>query len=145
MENKSLKKFESVYKSLSSNEQELINENGYTYLFSKADLFLKVGAEVYRKNDFYHQPSTNDILELEVLKDGCKQVLECRGLTDTRAFTNLDVRGFAQLMNLFHYESSQRKSKYNFELGGQKGILDAITFIHVVDGNELTLYNFCRK
>ena len=145
MQTAELKVFESSFNQLSETEKQLLLDSGYSYIFSKAYRFLEVGPDAYRQSDYFEQPSTKISEELEILKKGCRQILECRGLIDKRAFMDLDVTGFSQLMTLFHYKSVKRKTTYKFEIEGKKGILDAITFSHVVNGDELVLYNFCTK
>jgi hypothetical protein len=120
-------------------------DNNFPYIFSKAFIYLKKGPVLYRKDDFFHQPPvTLSEIQLEILANGCHQVLEGRGLTAESPFIDLNVEGFYNLFRLFHYDSLSRKTKHTFSLGDQRGILDAITFSHAVDGNEVTYFNFIK-
>jgi hypothetical protein len=137
-----LAQFEAAYALLAPAEQELMDNSNYPYIYFKAFNYLEIGAEAYRKDDFFGQPKSNNKEELLVIKNACKQVLACKGLTDAAPFSEIGITGFYQLMGLFHYESVKKKSRYGFNWNEQRGILDAITFQHAVDKTELTLYNF---
>jgi hypothetical protein len=118
-------------------------ENNFPYIYSKAYMFLEKGAVLYRKDDFFHEPPVDYTEEdIEILKNGCRQVLEGRGLTADFPFINLDVGGFYALFRMFHYENESRKTKYSFRYEGKKGILDHITFAHIVDDNTISFFNF---
>lgn len=103
----------------------------------------KPEALLYRRDDFFHElPVDFTEEDIEILKNGCRQVLEGRGLTADFPFINLEVGGFYALFRMFHYESESRKTKYSFHYEGEKGILDHITFAHIVDGNIISYSNF---
>jgi hypothetical protein len=142
MQQDPLAQFESAYALLSPTEQELIDNSNYPYIYFKACNYLKLGPEKYRKDDFFGQPKSTNKEELLVIESGCKQVLECKGLSEVAPFSEIGITGFYQLMGLFHYESIKKKSRYGFIWNDQRGVLDAITFQHAVDKIELTLYNF---
>ena len=142
MSNNAILLFEKSYEKLTPIEQELIDNCNYTYIFFKAYNYNQTGPALYRKEDYFKQPQTTDPKELAIIQQGIEQVLVCKGLVESNPFTNLEVGGFSQLMALFHYEAIHRKTTYRFFLNAQKGILDAITFRHVMDKSELRLYNF---
>lgn len=142
MSNNAIEHFEKSYEQLTPKEQELIDNCNYTYIFFKAYNYSQTGPALYRKDDYFKQPQTTDPNELAIIQQGIEQVLACKGLCSENPFMNLGVTGFSQLMTLFHYKSIQRKTTYRHFVGEQKGVLDAISFQHVVDKNELTLYNF---
>ena len=48
--------------------------------------------------------------ELEILKLGCEQVIEGKGLFSRNPFVNIDVAGFSSLMRLFHFEAVSRSA-----------------------------------
>jgi hypothetical protein len=129
----------------SEKEKNLVDSNRFVYIFSKAWLYTKLGPEKYRKDDAFNQPPVDfDHEDLEVLANGCRQVLEGVGLTIEKPFTEIDVMGFSALFRLFHFKNIQRKCKHGFIFNGKRGALDSITFQHVIDGSKVVYYNFCE-
>jgi len=124
--------------SMTTEEKELFQTNRYSYLFDKAYKYLKMGSEIYRKNDMLNQPDKNcSDEELELIKNGCQQVLKGKGLTAENPFSELDVVGFRLLFDLFHFEQIERVS---YNLGDGK-FVDEIKFQHLMDGSIVTYYN----
>lgn len=118
-------------------------KNRFSYIFEKASLFLKFGKEKYRKLDFFNEP--NELLsdeQIELVIQGCKQVLDGRGFISEKPFENLGVTGFYALMRLFHFEPISRKSKI-IQLKDSNGVLDEITFKHIIEATEVTYFNYC--
>jgi hypothetical protein len=106
-------------------------------------LFLKFGKEKYRKLDFFNEP--NELLsdeQIELVIQGCKQVLDGRGFISEKPFENLGVTGFYALMRLFHFEPISRKSKI-IQLMDTNDVLDEITFKHIIEDSEVTYFNYC--
>lgn len=129
----------------SEKEKNLVDSNRFVYIFSKAWLYTKLGPEKYRKDDAFNQPPVDfDHEDLEVLANGCRQLLEGVGLTIEKPFTEIDVMGFSALFRLFHFKNIQRKCKHGFIFNGKTGALDCITFQHVIDGSKVVYYNFCE-
>ncbi len=129
----------------SEEEKILILPNRFAYIFSKAWLYMKLGPEKYRKTDAFNQPPSDlDKEDLEIIANGCRQVLEGIGLTKEKPFTNLDVMGFSALFRLFHFQNIQRQCRHGFMLNGKSGALDCITFQHLMDGSQVVYYNFCE-
>jgi len=134
-----------LFSHMSEKDKELANQNQYAYLFSKAFLFLKQGPVIYRKHDFFHQPPAELTAEgILVLQNGCRQILLGKGLSAESPFTDLGVHGFSGLLQLFHFQQKNRTTKYGFKMGNSSGVLDCITFQHIMEENRITtLYNFC--
>ena len=127
-------------------EKQLMNENRFPYIFSKAWVYLKMGAEKYMKNDaFNQQPTDYDEEDLAILSNGCKQLIEGIGMSMEKPFTGLDVMGLYALFRLFHFQAIDRKTHHNFMLNGKNGALDGITFEHIVEGGQVVYYNFCEN
>jgi len=136
--NKLLQELKLLLKTLSPDEKELFQTNRYAYLFDKAYKYLKMGPEMYRKNDPLNQPDKNcSEEELELIENGCQQVLKGKGLTAENPFTELDIIGFRLLFDLFHFEQIERVS---YNLGDGK-FVDEIKFQHLMDGSIVTYYN----
>lgn len=134
-----------VIHNFSEAEEERVDENRFPYIFSKAWSYLKIGPEKYRKNDAFSQPPSDfDDEDLEVLANGCRQVLQGIGLTKENPFSGLDVMGFSALFRMFHFEKSSRKTYYNYTHNSKRGVLDEITLTHVIDNTQVVYYNFCE-
>lgn len=140
----SFEKLDALMDSLTNEEQETMLENQFPYIYSKANQFLQMGADTYRKGDFFKQPPEEMSQEdLDILQLACRQIAEGKGFDKNKPLTGLGVSGFYDVMQLFHFQSKSRETFYQFRLGEEKGALDCITFQHRVDGREATLYNFC--
>jgi len=145
MESSQTALLDKIINQFSEKEKNLVDSNRFVYIFSKAWLYTKLGPEKYRKDDAFNQPPVDlDYEDLEVLANGCRQVLEGVGLTIEKPFTELDVMGFSALFRLFHFKNIQRKCKHGFIFNGKTGALDCITFQHVIDGSKVVYYNFCE-
>jgi hypothetical protein len=140
-----LNEFDAFFKSLTEADRQTAQENRFPYIYSKAALFLKMKPEIYRKNDFFGQPPAEfDEEDIAILKHGCQQVLEGKGFKKENPFTGLDVFGFSALMRLFHFQQLSRKTFHTYEHEERTGILDCITFRHLVEDTEVVYYNFCE-
>jgi hypothetical protein len=71
-------------------------------------------------------------------------VLEGKGFKQENPFAGLGVGGFYALMRMFHFEPCGRKTLHLHKHDGKKGMLDCITFRHMVDENEVLYFNFCE-
>ena len=122
---------------LSDELLDLVVNNNYEYIRTKAESYLNKGPGEYRKGDFYNMPPEDISNEdLDQIKKGCEQILEYRGMTSGTAFEGLTVGGFYQLMNLFHFNGVEQKAHWEENI-----IIDEILFRHVVTGDEAILFN----
>ena len=137
------KSLDEVMDAMTEEQQLWALENQFPYMFTKAADYLNVGPEQYSKEDYFHLPKTTDPEELELIKQGCIQLCMGKGLYEDQPFTGLGVSGFYLLMGLFHFKSVSRKTKRGVFIDGQRGVLDCITFEHLMDGRCATYYNFC--
>ena len=145
MGNSSFVALNKVIDQFSDEENNLVDSSRFPYIFTKAWLYLELGPEKYREDDAFNQPPADFYEEdLQILANGCKQVLEGIGLTSEKPFTNLDVMGFNALFRLFHFQNVRRKCKHGFIYKDKRGALDCITFEHIMDGSEIVYYNFCE-
>jgi hypothetical protein len=140
-----LQALDEVINNFSEEEKILMNTNQFAYIFSKAWMYLKMGPEIYRKHDAFNQPPSDfDHEELQIIANGCNQILKGIGMTEHNPLTNLDVFGFYNLFNLFHFENSSRKTNHNYTYNGKIGALDCITFQHIMNDSKIVYYNFCE-
>ena len=141
---KTMEKIEKVLSLMNSDEQEYCILNQFPYIFTKAELYLKIGPDKYRKEDFFQQPLLNlGTVDMESIRYGCEQIIEGRGFNYTTPLQGLGVSGFYSLMELFHFKFESRKTKYSFKYEEEKGALDIMTFTHQMDDRKATLFHFC--
>jgi len=122
--------------------ETLAIQNFYEYIRVKADRFLTIGPENYRKEDYFNQPEegiSNIIIEL--LKKGCIQILTYKGLTIKTAFIDIGIEGFHRLMALFHYKIKKQR----IILRGRDFIIDEMNMEHTVSGEKMKLFNKVTK
>ena len=133
-----LERMNKMTDALSEEERKLFTDCRFSYIFTKADLYLRIGPEKYRRQDFFGMPDIEwDKDELEIIEDGCRQILEGLGFTPEKPFTGLGVTGFRQLFELFHFEHSGRETTSP----GSGKFLDKMKMRHLMDGGEVTYYN----
>ncbi len=107
-------------------------------------MYLKLGPDNYRKEDFFQQPPLNVATkDMESIRYGCEQIIEGRGFDHKTPLQGFGVSGFYRLMELFHFQFESRKTKYSFKYEEEKGALDILTFAHQVDDGKATLFHFC--
>lgn len=129
------------YEDLSVNIQKKVVENNYEYIKVKAQNYLEIGANKYREQDAFGYPLEEwDKNDLKQLKDGCKQILKYKGLTEKSAFEGLSVSGFYKLMEMFHFEFVRRETNSESDFFNDK-----IVFKHRIAGFFTTLYNKLKK
>jgi hypothetical protein len=106
-------------------------------LYTKAYYFIKDGAEAYASSDAFKLPDSSfNGEDLELLKLGCNQILEGRGFSSKNPFKNLGIRGCHKLFELFHFKFvNQTVTKVD------GGMLDKMTFKHVMDKKHISYYN----
>jgi hypothetical protein len=141
---KTMEKIESILSLMNSDDQEYCILNQFPYIFTKAELYLEIGPDNYRKEDFFQQPPLNlDTVDMESIRYGCEQITEGRGFNYSTPLQGLGVSGFYRLMELFHFQFESRKTKYSFKYEEEKGALDIMTFTHQMDDRKATLFHFC--
>jgi hypothetical protein len=141
---KTMEKIESILSLMNSDDQEYCILNQFPYIFTKAELYLEIGPDNYRKEDFFQQPPLNlDTVDMESIRYGCEQITEGRGFNYSTPLQGLGVSGFYRLMELFHFQFESRKTKYSFKYEEEKGALDIMTFAHQMDDRKATLFHFC--
>jgi len=91
--------------------EQLASSNFYEYIRTKAIRFFTIGAVEFQKHDYFAEPSNPQENEkVEFLLNGCKQIINYKGLTKETAFENLCIEGFYSLMSLFHYKVVQQST-----------------------------------
>jgi hypothetical protein len=124
------------------NLEDLFVENHYAYIYSKAQLYLRLGPGRYRKADYRGYPPVEWEEEYgkelyDVLESGCRQVLAFKGLTPETAFEGLGICGFNRLIWLFHFGLEMQSA--NPLPGG--GFIDRMNLKHTMNDMKMILYN----
>jgi hypothetical protein len=109
----------------------------FGYILTKAKVFLKIGAELYRRGDALGMPPeewTPDTLT--TIRQGFEQLLDCKGYRPNEPLAGIGIAGLYDLMATLHFKMIRQKAhreEHNF--------LDEIIFQHIMSGNTITIYN----
>lgn len=123
-------------------ENKLFIENRGPYILTKAYRFFVSSPEEYRRGDALNMPDvTWSSRDLELVKLGCQQLMEGKGLTPENPLNKLGVRGCHLLFGLFHFSMA---SQYASSLEPGK-FLDKMVFQHIMDGSNIIYYNLVDK
>jgi hypothetical protein len=117
----------------------------FPYIYSKAANYLEIGPDLYRESDAFKQPKSQDTIILEDLKKGCMQIMEGKGFSNEAPFEKISVAASYALMEMFHFRFMSRKSSYMVFLADQKGLIDHMTFSHLIQKQLVTWYFFTSK
>jgi len=117
----------------------------FPYIHSKAANYLEIGPDLYRESDAFKQPKSIDPIILEDVKKGCMQIIEGKGFRKDAPIAAISVAASYALMELFHFRFMSRKSSYGVFLGDQKGVIDHMTFSHLMQKQMVTWYFFTPK
>ena len=113
----------------------------FGYIHFKAYSYLARGPEAYRKQDAFGMPPEGTSLSIFAMIDqGCRQILEWRGIDETRPLEGLGINGFYRLIELFHFESIGQSATFNKD----GTVLDKMKIKHAVTDEEMTLYNMVK-
>ncbi len=128
---------ETLINQFSDEDTKLCLENRFPYLYTKAYYFNREHPESYASSDAFNLPDSSFSNEdIELLKSGCEQILKGKGFSSKIPFKNLGIRGCHKLFELFHFKfTNQQVTKVH------DGMLDKMTFKHVMDNKEITYYN----
>ena len=114
----------------------------FPYIYTKAANYLEIGPVLYRESDAFKQPKSQDPIILEYLKKGCMQIMEGKGFSNEAPFEEISVSASYALMEMFHFRFMTRKSSYFVFLADQKGVIDHMTFSHLIQKQMVTWHFF---
>jgi hypothetical protein len=115
----------------------------FVYMLSKADLYLKIGPNAYRKGDAFGLPDESLSPEdLAILRHGMEQICQFRGYDPAKPFRDLDIHGFYTLMRTLHFKL---ECQALVEFRGETDILDKMDMVHAIDGEGIVLYNLVPR
>ena len=117
----------------------------FPYIYTKASNYLEIGSVLYRESDAFKQPKSQDPIILEGLKKGCMQIIEGKGFSKEAPIEKISVAASYALMEMFHFRFMTRKSSYFVFLADQKGVIDHMTFSHLIQKQMVTWHFFTPK
>ena len=117
----------------------------FPYVYIKAANYLEIGPVLYSESDAFEQPKSQDPQILEDLKKGCMQIMEGKGFSNEAPFEEISVAASYALMEMFHFRFMTRKSSYFVFLAEQKGVIDHMTFSHLIQKQMVTWHFFTPK
>ena len=123
---------------LTSPPAGIVVPKGFRYIHFKAFLYREVGAEEYRERDALRMhPPDWPPESLEAVESGCRQIYQWRGISAGCPIEDIGIDGFYRLISLFHFRVVGQRL-----LDTDDGFnLDKMKIRHIVQGDELTLYN----
>jgi len=114
----------------------------FGYIHFKAYSYLKRGQTAYQRQDAVGMPPENAHPSLlATIEQGCRQIVEWRGITPEKPLQDIGIDGFYQLIKLFHFKVAGQSALF----GDDGTIMDKMVIKHTVSGEELTLYNMVKK
>ena len=138
---KMLKEYDDLYDNMNEEKKVLAENNQFFYIYTKAYAFLKQGHLIYFKNDYYGSEFLIwDADEVELVRQGCEQIILGKGLTAEDPFTGLGVFGFGNLFQMLHFANTGRKT-FRLKENSKITFLDRIDFRHLMNDNLVQYFN----
>ncbi len=110
----------------------------FVYLLTKAELYVKIGPDRYRKTDAGKMPPQDwSPEELRAVQTGMEQICQFRGWARDRPFEDLGVGGFYALLATLHFELEQQQALAVDE----STFVDEMHMRHRMTGQTVVLYN----
>ena len=110
----------------------------FAYLLAKAQRYLKIGPDRYRRADAFNLPSQNlSPKTLDLVTLGMRQICQFLGYHEDRPFKDLGVGGFYALLETLHFGVVRQSAR----MAPDGSILDKMEMRHQVTNEEITLYN----
>ena len=111
----------------------------WAYMVAKAEIYLKTGPEIYRRQDAFGMPDPEWDEEILEAIDTCfRQMVQCIGFSKERPFEDVGVEGFYAAMDTLHF---QVVSQCAMVMEDGEAMMDVMGVKHRLDGGEITLYN----
>jgi len=109
------------------------------YLMTKAERFLKVGVDIYRKSDALAQPEESlSSSRIKIITEAAQQLVEGKGFAETTPLSEIGVEGFYDVVKTFHFEVCGQETMPTDE---KDKILDRMVCRHIMTSEEVTLFN----
>jgi hypothetical protein len=109
----------------------------FGYILTKANIFLKIGPEAYRRMDALGMPLAEWTPDtLTIVRQGFEQLLGCKGYRPNAPLEGIGITGLNDLMTTMHFrmihQKAHREGPYFF---------DEILFQHTMSGETITIFN----
>ena len=113
----SMEKYERLEKKLPKRMRPTIYAGSYIYIWTKAAILLKKGADVYSIEDYFHYPDKD--MEYDEILSGVMQIAnELKGVHPEHCISGLSENGIENLMLIFHFKLIA--GQYINDAGGKK-------------------------
>ena len=114
---------------------------GIGYLHHKAQRYVRLGPDTYRRTDALRKPDNNlPLRALNTIRSGMEQLAVRRGFRLDDPLVGLGVPGIYQLMTTLHHRAYDRITHCGEDNAGGYWI-DELRFEHVVCGSLVTVFN----
>jgi hypothetical protein len=114
----------------------------FGYIHFKAYKYLKIGPDAYSSQDALGMPPQGAPPHLLALvEQGCRQIVDWRGISPETPLQGLGINGFYRLIEVFHFKVVGQSATF----GDDDSVMDKMTIKHGVTGEEITLYNLVKK
>jgi len=125
---------------LSEDELDLMIEQNFPYIYTKAHQLLSLGPRAYAEKNYFHITLDGfSADEIEDLSFACQQIIEGRGFRKDFPIVT-SIKSFYKVFQLFHFKSSKIKTHRL-----DSGFLDEMKLIHYVSEQESVFYNLVEK
>lgn len=115
---------------------------GCAYVMAKAKLYLKMGADAYRRKDFFHKPDAEfNAEDLENIAACFRQLVEGKGCQKDKPIENVGIRGIYVAINTLHFEVVGQAAYRDQMQNGQYAYVDEMICEHLVSKKRLKLFN----
>lgn len=116
---------------------------GWSYIVTKAHIYLQLGPERYRKADALSMPSAvwdeDDFAEIE----SCfRQFTEGRGYNKDNPVEGVGIGGFYAALYTLHFRLAEQRTTL---VDDSQAFIDEMVFEHLTNDRTLTLYNKVAK
>lgn len=114
--------------------------SGWKYLLAKAQHYIKIGPDLYNKQDAFDLPAKEwDNKTFKEIESCFKQFIERKGLSIDNPVENISVKGFYASTATLHFALlEQRMETINNE---EKFFIDRMIFEHIVDKTKVEIFN----
>ena len=114
----------------------------FPYIHFKAYLYLSLGPVRHRNINFYQLPP-KDLTQdrLDIIKNGCEQILNWRGISPDFPLEDIGIECFYDIFQMFRFKIV-KQSAFNVE---DDFFLDEMHLEHVLNSRSVTIYNKVKK
>jgi hypothetical protein len=119
--------------------------DGWGYIIAKADLYLRLGADTYRKGDALQMPEVSwDEERLEEILSCFRQFVAGKGYRVDNPVENVSISGFSAALRTLHFKKVRQLAVSAEEENNQNDktvFVDQMLYEHVQGNGSLWLFN----